>query len=1003
MVFLLPASPVHAATPTVSLSTISNGALTAVTSGTVGSTLVIKGTGFTPSAAIAISTTVGTSTTAWLTNGGCATTNGGTSDTTPAVDSLVSTSGTNNHCLITDALGNFAVEATVPALPGGAQTVSVTDGVNTATASLTITPSVTITYTGNNYGFPEEAISPTITVAGFGASESVTVSAPAWNTGGTTISITTTTTGSGTTSPAGVTVADTNGGTKTITATGGTSGLSASTTYTVNPWAAFYTATSGTGTQTVFSFQGTAPTSILVEAHGLPAGTMPANSITIGGVATSHASVAIGTSGAFGGVGNELVVAPSAQVPFGPVTVVIDGISFNYGAGNIASGAGTWGGALISSIQGTPSSTAVITTDAASYKPGGYAASTTSPAPQTSQVAVFGYGIVPGNTVGVTPPTGSPLAPITTHLIASASGAIFATYSLGDTPYSATATPTTAASYTIGIATTGTSNTLPPSYGIIPWAAAPTVTTVNFATSTSVTVHGFSATEIVAVKIGGVALGTASGTCTTGATSGSCTETGTAPDIAGGSQSVTATGASSGQTATDGTVTVDAIASSTSGQTILPDTGSAGTSVQIRTASTYGIHGLAANTVYNVVWNAVGGAITLGTFTSTATGGIPVPGVQFTVPSDSSGIHILDIQTASGASALFGSTVLGTTAQTILGYSTAYGDLLFSNTAALTASPSVASIGVPEVITGGGLTPSASYVMSLAPNPGTCTASTTQPALKQFTATASGTVPAGTAVTMTDTPTNTETGTVENFVVQTAADFGVNTQFAACAQFVLAASAQDNSTTEPAGHSVTMTAHGLNGGGATYNIVFNYALNALGSGYTGTTVGVLAPSTTGAATATWTVPAGTASGTYTVQLVVSTQGTNGLAAGKAALNVPLSITVGSVNTSSCNTTSCMSSTGSTTTQIGPSQAIQTSFSNTSTAPVTAVVFAVVHNALGQTVSYSTATVTASAGGSATAYNVLYGLAPGTYSVTIFATSTSGTAISNTSTVSVTIS
>jgi hypothetical protein len=34
--------------------------------------------------------------------------------------------------------------------------------------------------------------------------------------------------------------------------------------------------------------------------------------------------------------------------------------------------------------------------------------------------------------------------------------------------------------------------------------------------------------------------------------------------------------------------------------------------------------------------------------------------------------------------------------------------------------------------------------------------------------------------------------------------------------------------------------------------------------------------------------------------------------------------------------------------------------------------------------------------------VLFGLAPGTYSVTVFATSTSGTAISTSSTVSVTV-
>jgi hypothetical protein len=62
----------------------------------------------------------------------------------------------------------------------------------------------------------------------------------------------------------------------------------------------------------------------------------------------------------------------------------------------------------------------------------------------------------------------------------------------------------------------------------------------------------------------------------------------------------------------------------------------------------------------------------------------------------------------------------------------------------------------------------------------------------------------------------------------------------------------------------------------------------------------------------------------------------------------------------------------------------------------------VHNSAGQTVYYTTATITVAAGGSATAYDVIAGLPSGTYSVTIFAVSTSGTAISTSSTVTVTI-
>ncbi|MDA4114958.1 MAG: hypothetical protein OK442_00210 [Thaumarchaeota archaeon] len=45
---LLPLENVHATTPSVSLWTIANGVKTPATSGTVGSTLVITGTGFGP-------------------------------------------------------------------------------------------------------------------------------------------------------------------------------------------------------------------------------------------------------------------------------------------------------------------------------------------------------------------------------------------------------------------------------------------------------------------------------------------------------------------------------------------------------------------------------------------------------------------------------------------------------------------------------------------------------------------------------------------------------------------------------------------------------------------------------------------------------------------------------------------------------------------------------------------------------------------------------------------
>jgi len=246
---------------------------------------------------------------------------------------------------------------------------------------------------------------------------------------------------------------------------------------------------------------------------------------------------------------------------------------------------------------------------------------------------------------------------------------------------------------------------------------------------------------------------------------------------------------------------------------------------------------------------------------------------------------------------------------------------------------------------------------------------------------------------------------VEYLTVQTNAHYGVSPYTAdAYAQFVLAASASLNMTSAPTGHPVVVTAHALNSGGAVYSIVFNYVQSQFQStSYTGTTVGVIAPNSVGAGSATFNVPTSAATGPTTVQLVVTTQGTNGAPVGTAVLDTPLSLTVGSVSSTSCNTTSCMAATGTPTQSTqGAYNGVSSTFTNNSNAPVTGFVYAVVHNALGQTVDISTATVSAPAGGSVSAFNALFGLPPGTYSVTIFVTSSAGTAISSTSTVSVTI-
>lgn len=1127
MVFLLPLQSAHAAGPTVSLSTItsSGGAATqaAATSGTVASSLTLTGTGFLSNKPIEIYSTVGSSTVTWFsttttyptppsadgfsagTTSSPSTCGGAFQNAYGGVgsqNSLVAlfNSGANS-CLITTAVGSFEVTLTVPAMPGGPQTIVVSDGTNSVSTPFTINPKVTFSVCsgsgtcstssggGYNFGFPEEGVYALISVTGFGSAESVSFASTAFTaaslpgacTTGTTLGGTATTgDGSCNTGQVTVVIADTTGGSHTITATGATTGLTATTTYTVNPWVAFYT--SASGEVTTYSFLGAAPTSLLIEGHGFAAGTIAAGSITVGGVTTNHQAITVGTSGNFF---NE-VVSPTSNVPYGPVSVVIQGTTFNYASGNIlttgftpgtvvTTGAGSWGGALISSIQGTGGGTGVAVIDASSYKPGtpyaspaaAHTTTITSPAPQQNQIGIFGYGFCTGITDQCTPTTtgGALTASLTNTGAAWCSssactatgaapafqtgnsggsgsgdkeGAFFAIGFLYPTPWSTSASPSTAASYTITVAqgtagSTGPGNVLSPSFGITPWIdtsgtgtgtrAIPSTTVDYLTTGETFIANGFGYSDVLTATIGGLDLvGTNAGTCPSSGTTttGGCTTiTGRVPDLSGGKQNVVITGSVSGQSASAvGAVTYDPVVSF-GGSPVLTAlssvAGSAGSTTILDTATNSGVHGLLANTGYTVVWNPGSGApVSEGTFTSTATGGIPVPGVQFTIPSDISGLHIIDIQpTASlGTSDIFGNTHAGdfqlsdsTDVTGLLAtYASNYGDLLFNEGATLISTPTVANVGSSIGITGTGLSGSTVYDLSLVSgSSGSCTG-VGQSLTGSFTTSASGAVPTGVTVPITDMPTYSQGASVaspeQGSLYCVAASTGTQYQNGVAngyAAFELQASASDNATSEPVGHNVVMSAHGLLATTA-YNILFNPQSTSGSSGliYTGTIVGAILSNSVGAGSATFTVP-NVPTGTYTVELQKIGANTN------EALAVPPTLTVSSVSTSSCSTTSCMSISGTPSeVTIGANKAVQSSFTNTSNSPVTAIVYAVVHNANGQTVSYSTATITAAAGSSATAYDVLFGLAPGTYSVTIFATSTSGTAISTTSTATVTI-
>lgn len=84
--------------------------------------------------------------------------------------------------------------------------------------------------------------------------------------------------------------------------------------------------------------------------------------------------------------------------------------------------------------------------------------------------------------------------------------------------------------------------------------------------------------------------------------------------------------------------------------------------------------------------------------------------------------------------------------------------------------------------------------------------------------------------------------------------------------------------------------------------------------------------------------------------------------------------------------------------LGISPAAATTFTNHLDVSVLGIVIMVIHNSAGQTVYYSTATLNITRGFSGTAYTVEAGLPPGIYNATIFAFSTSGVAISSSTTI-----
>jgi len=410
------------------------------------------------------------------------------------------------------------------------------------------------------------------------------------------------------------------------------------------------------------------------------------------------------------------------------------------------------------------------------------------------------------------------------------------------------------------------------------------------------------------------------------------------------------------------------------------DNGAAGTVVALVSgaidSTNPGIHGLAANTQYKIMWDT---NTQLGTFTSTSNGQVPV-GTQFTVPAGTSGIHVVDIQTTSGTSAIWGQVEDHEFDQ--------FWNLEFTLTTSLVVTPSIGSGGTKMTLSGNGLPASTLLYLTVCGNFGNYGPSGVS--FAQFTSTNTGSVPANVTFTLPQMSSpGPETGALIQWSI-TDNHGCTDTGFKGLAKFAYQATMSLSSTVGPAGTTVTATANGL-ASGFLYDIVFQYApVSTNPSAYTGQIVGVILANTLGQGSAQITIPASAASGTYQVGLV-STCPPNCnpfISASSSVLNQIPTFTVGG---SSCTTSTCQFAISGTPTQSG--NFLSVTYSNPGTSQVTGVIIVSVQNALGQTVYITTATIQPAAGQSVTGLADLGLLPSGTYTANVFVISLNGGSLS----------
>jgi len=815
-------------------------------------------------------------------------------------------------------------------------------------------------------------------------------------------------------------------GVVTIVGTGGTSSISASSTYTFNPSIAVLTSAG----VTTFSISTAAGSAKIEGFNFASAATFNANSLTINVGTTTASTIMNSVTTATNGYFVPTTFTWTQSLPEGLATIGLNGTTYSWANANIQPTAtfgwqmshdgNGWYGVLISSSTSGP---AFLQTDSSSYTLG-------------AEPFIFGIGFS-GSAVTATTyqPTGSSASALTVDTLPyTGTQQVTADGAFAITPTGGGVLPYSYGANNLLSATAGSTGTT--TVTITPNIYAPSSSSYSLSSgqsgstpfnrqlrnaATGLEVKGFSeatngfgnpdsAFTVTLTSSAGVVTTWATISASTTSCAGYTPSTSTAnmcvnnspgdykfyaltvPELAGGSYTLTITGTTSGNTATLGTSMTPIVI----GAALSITGGTPGTTASFATSTTsggQGVHGLNPSTSYSVMFDGPTGT-SVGTFTSTANGEVP-PGTQFALPAGATGTHVVDLVAAgtttsaiSGAIApraqlsaqYTGYTAPVTTTSTS---NTSTQGLTLSLTGSGTLSPNVGFPGTVVSVSASGLTPSTAYYVVLY----------NDISYASFTSTASGTVPAGTTFTFPNVPVAAGKETGDAFGVRISSTaLHTGSGVAANATFILQSNLKLSANTATPGQTLTLTASALANGQA-YSVIFDYAVTSSGNSFNGVTVGSLVGGTDGTATGQFTVPSGAASGSHTIQLIRT--GTTGI---PASLSVAPTLTVNSSPTG-IGTSTLTASGGATEAAVNGQATVSQTFTNTASGPLSVYMWVSVTNSAGQTVGVFLGSATIAAGATTPIGAALFNLPSGTYTATVFVTTTSGIVVSSTSTTS----